>query len=108
MQFLELLNDIKAYKLPNVKSVYVLYRTIFFSLEPAITLRLSKEDTLNEVMKVERKELSSPLTSIMGIWPDEKMESERQRDHYWKYLQTRLLHQTNLDKQHQLILLHLI
>ena len=27
-----------------------------------------------DVMKVERKELSSPLTSIMGIWPDEKMD----------------------------------
>lgn len=27
-----------------------------------------------DVMKVERKELSSSLTSIMGIWPDEKMD----------------------------------
>lgn len=27
-----------------------------------------------DVMKVEKKELSSSLTSIMGIWPDEKMD----------------------------------
>lgn len=27
-----------------------------------------------DIMKVEKKELSSSLTSIMGIWPDEKMD----------------------------------
>lgn len=27
-----------------------------------------------DVMKVEKKELSSPFTAIMGIWPDEKMD----------------------------------
>lgn len=27
-----------------------------------------------DVMKVEKKDLSSPLTSIMGIWPDERMD----------------------------------